>query len=254
MGSTLVVQWSDWHLTRERMGTYERALEIPNKLWNQSLPGFDDILVIIGGDILDGIGKFPSHRAINSSSLSEQVLSGVDALEAGIMGLRSFEVPISVMLVPGNHGKLSKEDGPRDNVELLMGYWLQDRLEGVEGVSFYMPRYDGVEIVRVQDTTGIIIHRGPPHIETNAQRGKALALAYEYQADWIASGHLHHVGATTQGLWLMRNGSLMDRYERHANRLGFFESPRQQWFLVVEDSIVQVGWITWVDERRKPRA
>lgn len=245
--STLVFQWSDWHLGREGDDTLSKAYSIKGKLPDLSPRA---CVILLGGDIFDGICV--RRFGVGTAGLGDQMQAAQDVLESLIRAVAErYMMPVFVVSVAGNHERPSVVSGPSDSLSLVLANSLADADLG-SSIWVRRPRFDGIEIVRIEETTGVVLHKGPPHIETSAMRAKALSLGVEFGADWIATGHLHHVCASSQGVWLLRNGSLLSRYDAFSNSLSFYETSRQQWFVVDGSEITQVGWMSFEDPVRKP--
>jgi hypothetical protein len=200
----------------------------------------DSFVVSVLGDIIDGAGCFPSQHALNTTRLPDQVMMAETALTRAISTLAEHATTYCAFEV-GNHADLSKHSHPEDNIEYLLYSMVREKLE--KRVEFLAMGYSPVGVVQVEDTVGILSHKGVKHIETPYQRGKALGDLYEHQADWYLCAHLHHIGVTSQGFWFFRNGSLLDRGERHSASLHLYESPRQLCFVVDGASVVGSFWV-----------
>jgi hypothetical protein len=240
--TTVVVACSDWHIGREDMPTYERAGQLSKRVLNHPmLPRkVDSFALAFIGDILDGIGIFPSQYAINNTTAIEQIALAKNVMRKTIADFAK-KAETYVFLEPGNHGRISKYAHPDDNLERMMYHDIADEMGSV--AKCYAPDSNDIAVVDVEKTVGVITHHGPPHIETQHQRGKALSDLYEYGADWLLCAHLHHIGITSQGFWYFRNGTLMNRGERHAAGLHLYDSPRQLCLTIDDDRVIGSFWV-----------
>jgi hypothetical protein len=200
----------------------------------------DAFCVAVIGDILDGSGIFKGQYALNNTTVVEQMAMAKGALEKTILKLNEH-AETYVFFEPGNHGRMSRYGHPHDNLERIMFEELTDRLAGQIACS--PPDDNDIAVIDVEKTTGVLMHKAPPHIETHHQRGKVLSELYEHDAGWVLSAHLHHIGITSQGFWFFRNGSLMNRGERHAAGLHLYDSPRQLCLVIDGDKIVGSFWV-----------
>ena len=243
--TTVVCLWSDWHVGRESMPTYDRAMQVaPKILEHKMLPKkVDAFCTIMLGDLMDGIGVFPSQFALNNTTMPEQWFLTKHVLLEQTRALAKH-AETYVFMEPGNHSNISKFAHPHDNFERILYEEIADELRrDSKSIQCVPPGDSDVVVFEVEETTGVAMHRGPKHVETKGARCDALAEVYEHGADWIVSGHLHHIGITSQGFLFMRNGSLMDRGERHAASLHLYESPKQLCFVVDGDSVVGSFWV-----------
>jgi hypothetical protein len=200
----------------------------------------DAFAVAVLGDIIDGVGIFPGQPALNNTSLPEQIDMAQQSLVDNVKKL-SRQASTFVFMEPGNHGRVSKFGHPHDNHERTTYWGAVDKLKVYADVT--PPGDQDYAVVDIEDTTGVLIHKGPPHIETHHQRGKALSELYEHNASWILCAHLHHIGIVSQGFWYFRNGSLMDRGERHAAGLHLYDSPRQICLIIDGDRVIGSFWV-----------
>lgn len=246
--TTLLCAFSDWHIGREDMPTYERAMQLPERILNHPmLPrNVDAVALAFIGDLIDGVGVFPGQYALNSTTLPEQFELTDRAARHNIAEFAKFKPGNTfAYLERGNHARLGGKFGhPHDNLEGILYDRIANEMRDV--ATIYPPDDNDVAVVEIENTVGIISHGcngAAKHIETPAQRARALSEVYEYGASWTLYGHLHHIGITSQGFWFFRNGTLQNRGERHAASLKLFDSPRQLCLIIDDDRVIGSFWV-----------
>ncbi|MHB8565572.1 MAG: DNA-directed DNA polymerase II small subunit [Nitrososphaerales archaeon] len=240
---------SDLHIGSNKFldGAFDRFL-----LWLQGkwkVPGQDDEelikrlkYVIIGGDVVDGVGVFPNQEyELSESNIYKQY-------EMVSQKLRQFPEHLEVIIIPGNHDStrqaLPQPMIPRKYAESL--YQLKNVtmlgdpcVVKLHGVSILM--YHGRSLDDVLATTPGLSYEHPTEAMKVLLKARHLApmfgsrtpiapeiedhLVIEQAPDIFHAGHVHSVGADTYKSTLIINSGTWQAQTGYQANLGIMPKP-----------------------------
>jgi hypothetical protein len=112
----------------------------------------DEITVMLGGDMVEGITVFPGNAYEVDSTTFEQVFAAAHVLEESLLTLAEHFSVVHVHSVNGNHGRIGRRgDNPRgDNWDRVLYRIVRDKIAGVGGARIVwddpVSWYDIVEV------------------------------------------------------------------------------------------------------------
>lgn len=117
-------------------------------------------VVMLGGDLVEGVSIFPGQAYEVTSGLFEQAFRCVSILEAAILHLLDSFESVEVHEVWGNHGRLGRKgDMPReDNIDRMVGALLRDRLKGQPRLEWGDDSPAWHRVVEVGNYRALLIH------------------------------------------------------------------------------------------------
>ena len=201
-------------------------------------PGqFNGIVVILGGDMVDGIIHDELREAADETVI-QSVITLHDELVPLLKGMADEFGRVHVPCVAGNHGRLDRKprmkNGPQLNFDWMLYHFLARTLSGDSRITFQIP--DGFDCVyRVHGVRYMLTHgdsfkggsgiSGPllPWMRGDAKTRKqygALGLPY----DVLVMGHWHQLRYLGQ---IIVNGSLVG-FNEYALKSRFDYEPPQQ--------------------------
>ncbi len=244
--SALAILFSDWHAGRvlyNEAGETIYNMQIMSKraeLFAEKIAcfssgyNFDEILVLIDGDMADGKDIFPAQGESTPVTPLYQVHHVVKTIWTFILSLNSFfpRVRIRVVTCPGNHGRIENSKISNfDNFiyqELELLVWMSS-LDKKTRLDVSISNNFGFEYNNVV-SKGFKIHMrhfAPKETDTSAGRSRFLGWYQKHDYDLICSGHWHHFGhSPVNGKPAVRNGSLMGG-DNYAEEFGADDPPSQ---------------------------
>jgi hypothetical protein len=112
----------------------------------------DEITVMLGGDMVEGITVFPGNAYEVDSTTFEQVFAAAHVLEESLLTLAEHFSVVHVHSVNGNHGRIGRRgDNPRgDNWDRVLYRIVRDKIAGGGGARIVwddpVSWYDIVEV------------------------------------------------------------------------------------------------------------
>lgn len=247
-GESLCLLLSDLHIgrrivdqsTRERIYDIQIGLErvraIPDKILSNlpKEPGkYDELVLLILGDIVDGEDIFPGHAQQIQQSAEGQTSETVRALWHTVLSLSKIFPIVRIATAPGNHGRFGASNW--DNVVYRQLEILIDSSDR-ENISI-KNRYEKFNIVNVKGHKGLLRHSAPAQADTAAARARLGGWNDIHNFDFLSFGHFHHWGIFTwNGKPIFRNGSLMGA-DDYAEELAVSDVPCQLIFGVTEETL-----------------
>lgn len=209
---------------------------------------YDFIRILLLGDIVDGVGIYPTHNAMGGDSLPQQISVATEALYNLVIGLSThYRVPLEIYGVYGNHGRIGRYSNPTSNADLICYHTLAARLQELDLDKY--PLYLCIEdqpFYRVPGERGpLLVHKGVPHIGTPAKQRLAISWLQQYEAKVLVSGHWHCANMMAyNNCYNIVNGSTVGP-DLFSASLGYFAPPRQCWF--VQDDTGNISLFGTVD-------
>lgn len=239
MAGILVI--SDWHIGRVvNNKIYKRSynLEIAKSRFADMFKQFGDltekhsfkeVLIVIAGDITDGLNIFPGQEELIEFSPIYQVKHGTRLLIEGISYLeqRFPYLEITILTAPGNHGRVgSSQITNYDNLLYLTLETLYLKLDS--NVTMVINNF-GTEhnIINFLGWELLIRHKAPVQADTPAARDRFAGWYAKYGWDGLIYGHFHHWGILNWNhLPIFRNGSGIGA-DQLADDMGVDDAPTQ---------------------------
>ena len=118
-----------------------------------------DCVVLLGGDMVEGIGIFPGQAYEVEAHLFEQLFEVVRIIEGTIKTLAEHFDNIHVVCEFGNHGRLGRKgDMPgSDNIDRMAYKIAADRTAGIKGVTWQMSG-DWYQIFEIGKYRALLVH------------------------------------------------------------------------------------------------
>ena len=247
---TLVLNLSDLHVGRlvfdeSRRQIFniaianERIKSVPDRVRralesNGSLDLYDECVVLINGDLVDGEGIFPGQAFMLETFVVEQVDNVVNSLWSALLGLHELFGNVRCYTTRGNHGRSGKTHGQSpesnwDNVVYLQLACMAQLTATQRGDNTLSVtnQYGEYSQCLVKGWRGMVRHKGPPHAGTRSAQAKWAGWKIIHGFDFICSGHFHHPGwETYNNTHIFRNGSLPGGDE-YSESLGLTDRPAQ---------------------------
>jgi len=234
----------------------ERILSVPNKilsiLTEDQIDQIDEVVLFLGGDMVDGEGIF-GHQAMELETHAvEQVKAATKAFWQIINVFRGTFPLVRIITTKGNHGAAhTSPEANWDNMiyqqlELLID--LDIEMGGDLDVTI-KNRYGDYAIGNVRGWKVLMRHKAPVQADTGAGIAKYAGWYGIHEWDAFLFGHFHHWGVMTwNGKPILRNGSLAGG-DDYAESLAYFDLPVQLAWIATEDTICeQVVPIRFGDE------
>ncbi len=250
-------------IAEKRIGRlFNTACILTTTAWPAQDSAPSTIFVLLGGDLISGHGLHPEHAETDGGTAYEQSKWAAQYIAAGILRLHlevkehfGIEVPIEVISVVGNHGRMTFGK-PRTKLVSIQSYdtlvsdFVEAALKGYQSIRHYRPRgfdayFDCVGwpmLVTHGDRmgsgggTGFIgpmatIIKGHRKIIDTEHRQRRPVCA-------VFSGHFHTTGVTPFGF---ANGSGVG-YGEFAKSIRADPEPAQQNYIVFHERIGMLRW------------
>lgn len=118
-----------------------------------------DCVVMLGGDMVEGIGIFPGQVYEVEAHLFEQLFEVVRIIEGTVKTLAENFDTVHVVCEFGNHGRLGRKgDMPgSDNIDRVAYQIAADRTQGIKGVTWQMSS-NWHQIVTIGNYKALLVH------------------------------------------------------------------------------------------------
>lgn len=119
----------------------------------------DEIVVLLGGDMIEGITVFPGQAYLVDSTQVEQVFEASHVIESVLLTLLEHFPRVRVYEVAGNHGRIGKKgDNPRDdNWDRVLYRITRDRLAHQDRLVWHEPT-GWYEIAEIGNYRALLVH------------------------------------------------------------------------------------------------
>ncbi len=216
----LVVCFSDWQIGKAdgdgTVGTVQRISESVSRLVAYAKQVRPASIVVVGlGDLLEGCdGHYPGQTFTVELDRRQQLRVVRRLFRDAVISLSRLGVPMVVSAVAGNHGENRRDGkaftGPGDNDDVAVveqvAEVLQANPEAFGHVSFHIPD-DRLSVLldvagwRVGFHHGHIAGRGstPQQKQQNWWKDHAFMLSPVGDADYLFTGHYHHLSVVDHG-------------------------------------------------------
>ena len=248
-GSSLVLLLSDLHFGKQTKDfnlaeAQDRIAEIPTKLLEQigEFNNLDEIVVVLGGDIVEGEDIF-SHQAhsIECSVIEQAQVSTISIWHLLHSLHRAFpDCDVRVETCPGNHGRMSKTANPESNWDnvvyqqlgLIYNMWQEDR--SIEDSKWLNISVNTGEFkhFKVKDKWVLLNHYGVKHTGTPSMLVKLAGWNQMMPFDVLIHGHWHKWEIGSQfGKAIVKNGCLCGSDDLSMD-MGVCDPARQAYFTI----------------------
>ena len=176
-----------------------------------------DCVVLLGGDMVEGIGIFPGQAYEVEAHLFEQLFEVVRIIEGTIKTLSEHFDTVHVVCEFGNHGRLGRKgDMPgSDNIDRMAYKIAADRTAGIKGVTWQMSG-DWYQIFEIGKYRALLVHGD----EVNSYGGNVPAFGILRKCNAWATGVVEDFQDVNPGLPGIHAGEV-----RPSDEPGFPEHP-----------------------------
>jgi calcineurin-like phosphoesterase family protein len=196
---SLVIVISDAHWGKETCDfnmevASQRILSITDHLVMQELPEFDEIVIALLGDLVEGEGIFDTQANLIEAPVIAAHKRGTQTIWKLCKDLEiTFSLPIRVECVPGNHGRQSKQAHPQSNWDNAIAQSLEMISEETSdtyriGINTCL---DGFNVVDIKGARVLLNHTGIKHLGTPAMIQKFAGWIISKDIDVLVHGHWH---------------------------------------------------------------
>jgi predicted phosphodiesterase len=202
--------------------------------------GLSELVVFLGGDIVDGDSIYKNHIFHVEKAAIDQVTEATSMLSRNFKKMVSNGVSLDVHAVRGNHGIVNYKNVEVDNWDNVVYDMLDLVFDDNDNVMINHHREDYASL----DWLGkrIVVMHGdylPMQISTPSGSSAFRGLCTRFglsAGDMLMVGHYHTFGVESDhDKILIRNGSLCDTND-YALKKNLFSSPTQTLLLVQYDS------------------
>lgn len=252
--SSLVIVLSDLHFGKKT----KRFNIAKAKEWLSSIPSmlvskykirpFDEIVVCLIGDIVEGEDIYSTQNGVLECPVIIQVQESTECLYKLVLDLeKTFDCPVRVETVYGNHGRMSKSADVRSNWDNAVYLMLSQLIQQNENSDIVCNlNFEEFKVAIVKDKKLLLTHHGTKHMGTPAMQVKFLGWIMDEEVDLLAHGHWHQWKIESHnGRIMLSNGSLSGPDDL-SRQMGLSEPPRQGYFLVTPgQSIQEFAFLQW---------
>lgn len=256
-GTTLMILLSDLHFGKKTEYfnlevAKERLDDMAEQLYQKStLVNIDEVVIMLGGDNVEGEDIHATQNGHIEVPALIQTTKCAEALWNFILRIRrSFNVPVRVETVFGNHGRMSKTANEQSNWDNMVAYMLHSwsKMYDDNDIGINL-NYQERVYFEVKDKVGMLTHKGPPHSGTPAMKIKVAGWDKRKPFDFVCHGHWHswQVG-NWMGVHIISNGCLPGPDDLAA-RMGKENNANQAYFFVTPgEPVWGFSYIEWEDE------
>jgi len=254
--SSLVVVLSDLHFGK-KTDSYnldeaeKRTLSIPDQIFSRLDTDINEIVIVMAGDMIEGEDIYSNQNTHVECSALEQTQRCTSVIWKMIIQFASIwdGIPIRIVAVPGNHGRVSHTANELSNWDNVVYYCLSLLIDKSDLPIFMETEYDAFKLFTVKDKVGMVYHHGVKHSSTPAMREKIAGWIAKKRFDFMVHGHWHewHIG-NWLGKLVISNGCLCGPDDL-AERMGKEEDARQAYFLVTPHQPVHsFSYVEWKED------
>ncbi len=197
----------------------------------------DELVVILGGDIIDGELIFPGQAFETTSGVYDQMKIATKIIWTALTQLATKFPVIRVYCVPGNHGRTSKLHAQMSNWDnaLYFGLQLISSFQTELNIEVHTPHQMWMDF-NVRDWRVHARHIGVTQAQTAGPAKRVMTWMNNHNADLLFYGHYHCPELYSMGhKRIFKNGALPPMNE-FAERLGFIDGGGQWLVGVTDDS------------------
>lgn len=197
---------------------------------------FDEIVVIMGGDMMDNESIYDSQAHHIEFSVSDQFHAALNVYDEFLDELSKRKLPMRVVCCDGNHGRVSYSADEKTNWDHILYLALEALArKAKKNISFEISDLDFI-VTDIKGQIGYIRHILPQSTQQGSAHKKFGGWHTMYNFDFACGGHYHTLKLDSyHGRPIFYNGSLCG-VDDYAERLGLYDPPAQ--------------WIWGVSEKR----
>ena len=232
----LVVSWNDWQVGKGENGGTQATLDrfywcIERMAIGQFYDvGADHLVILGGGDIVEGCDIFPNQAHQLDQDTRGQVNTATDMVLYGLDRLAPMFKRVTVLAVGGNHGENRRQGAKinrHDNADLLVfenAARVAERDKRLGHVDFVIAKSEPVKSIEV---AGHILATTHGQAYGKAQSGNIEQKVWKWYtgrsaarlpgggADVLVTHHYHHNMSRDYGSWLWRQTPALDGASMH---------------------------------------
>lgn len=211
-----------------------RILSIVDHLLADDLPEFDEIVVVLLGDLVEGEDIFATQANLIEAPVITAHKQGTEIIWKLLLSLRdAFNLPVRVECAPGNHGRQSKTAHPASNwdnaiaqsLSLILKYSNEKNIK----INLNLKEFNTIE---VKNCRILLNHKGIKHVGTPAMFSKLAGWIISKDIDVLIHGHWHNTAMDTYlGRTRISNGCVPGG-DNLGEQIAREDPARQVYFLV----------------------
>lgn len=258
-----VALMSDLHIGqetqyKETMGINEYSFEIfGNRFWKhiQTIQRFKEIYsystitnhlyILMLGDMLEGETIFTGQQGHIDLNTTEQIVQGSQIVALGINELCSTYPKVTVIGVPGNHGRIGKKGEAKGNLDTLFYYMVAHQLD-TDNCEFYVSD-SLICIAEINKKNFVLAHgeqmkswMGIPFYAAE-RTTRRLADIAQIKLNYALYAHHHQPAEIPVGFHgVLFNGTYVGGSELSVNKMILANPPTQKYFHVHEKKGITV--------------
>jgi len=252
---SLIIVISDVHIGKktdifDSTTAMERVLSMPEEIVRAgNVPdSVDEVVILSVGDLTEGEDIYPGQNGVIEMPVIKQSKLATEVYWQLAHDCHStFDVPVRMEFVPGNHGRMSKTANPMSNWDNNVCQCLQlmSNVAPHEWITFN-PNFDKFNVIDVKGKKIGMHHKGVKHMGTPAMQVKFAGWTISKDLDLLVHGHWHSWSTDMfLGRPVITNGSVCGPDDL-AEDMAKEEPPKQAYFLVYPDEDPNcfsfVGW------------
>jgi hypothetical protein len=182
---------------RAKQATREAFIWYSEKIIERNWKNLDEIVLLLGGDLLEGEGIYEHQAHKIDDTLETQIEAARNTYFKMIQNMKtSFKVPVKVVCVSGNHGDLKIPGSSSGaNADDIIYSMLEDMvdLSGLKNVKFVRSDRSDYTTFNYRGWKGYLTHgeNRKEHIGTASGKRDWLAIKDKYGFDAAWRGHYH---------------------------------------------------------------
>lgn len=225
------------------------AKNLVRQLTSEQVVKIDEVVLFLGGDMVDGEGIFHHQTMELETHAAAQVLEATKAIWYLVNQLRDMFDTVRIVTTRGNHGRAGIS--PESNWDTIVYQQLELLVDmevaatGINNLSI-KNRYGEFNIANIRDYKFMLRHQAPVQADTASGIAKFAGWHGVHGWDAFIFGHYHHWGVMTwNGKPIFRNGSLAGG-DDYAESLSYYDRPTQlAWITTDENICAQIIPITY---------
>jgi predicted phosphodiesterase len=228
----------------------KRILSIAKGLAATKLPDFDEIVIVLLGDLIEGEDIYATQNGAVEAPVITASKIGTEIIWQLCLDLKKlFKVPIRVETSSGNHGRMSKTANPKSNWDnsIYQSLGLISKYSKESDITINVS-LDEFQVIDIKGVKVLLNHTGIKHLGTPAMIMKMAGWIISKGIDLLIHGHWHVMGFDTYlGRARISNGcvpggdDLGEKMAREdpARQIYFFIDPNKKGYV---DNFNYIQW------------
>lgn len=208
-GETAIIHETDSHFSaqvKNNKGEIVYGTEQARKATNDAFKWYmtrmlqrnrevEEIVLLLGGDLMEGEDIYPGQAHKIDSTLDQQIKEARKCYFENIKELKEvMDVPIKIVCVSGNHGKTGTSSGL--NADDIVYSMLEDMIDlsGLENIKFVKSDRSDYTTFNYRGWKGYLTHgeNRMEHVGTSSPQSDWLAIKDKFGFDAAWRGHYHN--------------------------------------------------------------